>query len=192
MKMKGDYYRYQCEVIKAPDTVEEEGHNSECCPPFYYLGGCILYIAATFPIVWMNMGYSLSRQCEIWVTNPWLREFVLSTLLFVVVKIELLSWHFFFTSEPCCCFFCLFFLFISRRSHSPFVVLYILVSLHNFFLSLFYLLDVFSLFYRLFLKPCRITNFWSPPRIEPRTACLTHKLSATELRQPAGKQTLYC
>ncbi len=51
MKMKGDYYRYQCEVIKAPDTVEEEGHNSECCPPFYYLGGCILYIAATFPIV---------------------------------------------------------------------------------------------------------------------------------------------
>ncbi len=30
---------------------------------------------------------------------------------------------------------------------------------------------------------------WLPPGIEPRTACIAHKRSATELRQPPGKQT---
>ncbi len=47
-------------------------------------------------------------------------------------------------------------------------------------LLLTYSLDVFSLFHRIFLK-YRIKNIWSPPGIEPRTACLTHKHSATEL-----------
>ncbi len=32
-------------------------------------------------------------------------------------------------------------------------------------------------------------NTWSPLGIEPRSTYLTHKLSATELQQPAGKQT---
>ncbi len=41
-----------------------------------------------------------------------------------------------------------------------------------------------------FFKQYRIKNIWSPPGIEPRAACTTHKRSATELRQPAGKQTL--
>ncbi len=51
----------------------------------------------------------------------------------------------------------------------------------------FNLLDAFSLFHRLF-KQYRIKNIWSPLGIEPRTACIIHKHSATELRQPAGKQ----
>ncbi len=46
------------------------------------------------------------------------------------------------------------------------------------------LIDVFSLFHKLLFK---IKNIWSPPGIEPRTACLTHKCSATELQQPAIK-----
>ena len=46
-------------------------------------------------------------------------------------------------------------------------------------------LDVLSLFHR-FFKQYKIINIWSPPGIEPRTACLTHKHSATELRQPAN------
>ncbi len=45
------------------------------------------------------------------------------------------------------------------------------------------LLDVFSLFHRLF-KQYRIKNIWSPPGIEPRTACIAHKRSATQLQQP--------
>ncbi len=51
-------------------------------------------------------------------------------------------------------------------------------------------LDVFTLFHRLF-KQYRIKNIWSPPRIEPRTACIAHKRSATELQQPPGEQTHY-
>ena len=41
-----------------------------------------------------------------------------------------------------------------------------------------------------FLKQYRIKTIWSPLGIEPRTACLTHKHSGTELRQPAGQQAL--
>ncbi len=58
------------------------------------------------------------------------------------------------------------------------------------FLGLFYSLDLFSLFHRLFIKQYRIKNIWSPPGIEPRTACIAHKHSPTELWQPASKQTL--
>ena len=54
------------------------------------------------------------------------------------------------------------------------------------------LVDVFSLFHRLLIfKQYRIKIIWSSPGIKSRTACLTHKRSATELRQPAGKRTLY-
>ncbi len=41
-----------------------------------------------------------------------------------------------------------------------------------------------------FLNTTELKIFWSPPGIEPKTACLTHKHSVTELRQPASKQTL--
>ncbi len=51
-------------------------------------------------------------------------------------------------------------------------------------------LDVFSLFHRLFLNNTELRNIWSPLGIEPRTACIAHKRSATELRQPPGEQTL--
>ncbi len=53
-------------------------------------------------------------------------------------------------------------------------------------------LDVFSLFRRLFFfLQYRIKNIWSPLGIEPRTACIAHKHSATELRQPPpGEQTI--
>ncbi len=56
-------------------------------------------------------------------------------------------------------------------------------------------LDVFSLSLSRFFKQYRIKNIWSPPGIKLRTACIAHKCSATELRQPAGKQIfliLYC
>ncbi len=57
------------------------------------------------------------------------------------------------------------------------------------FSAFFYSLDVFSHCHRLF-KQYKIKNIWSPLGIEPRTACITHKRSATELWQPASKQTL--
>ncbi len=38
--------------------------------------------------------------------------------------------------------------------------------------------------------PYRMKNIWSPPGIEPRTACIAHKRSVTELRQPPVEQTL--
>ncbi len=57
------------------------------------------------------------------------------------------------------------------------------------FSAFFYSLDVFSHCHRLF-KQYKIKCIWSPRGIEPRTACITHKRSATELRQPASKQTL--
>ncbi len=41
-----------------------------------------------------------------------------------------------------------------------------------------------------FFNNTEFKNIWSPPGIEPRTACIAHKRSATELRQPAGEQTL--
>ncbi len=49
---------------------------------------------------------------------------------------------------------------------------------------------MYSLFHRLLIKQYRIKNIWSPPGIEPRTACIAHKHSPTELQQPASKQTL--
>ena len=48
---------------------------------------------------------------------------------------------------------------------------------------------ILSLFHMHF-KEYRIKNIWLPQGIEPRTTSLTHKRSSTELRQPAGKQTL--
>ncbi len=41
-----------------------------------------------------------------------------------------------------------------------------------------------------FFKQYRIKKIWLTPGIEPRTTCLMHKHSATELRQPASEQTL--
>ncbi len=49
---------------------------------------------------------------------------------------------------------------------------------------------MYSLTFTGFFKQYRIKNIWLPPGIEPRTTCLTHKCSATELRQQAGKQTI--
>ncbi len=49
---------------------------------------------------------------------------------------------------------------------------------------------MYSLSFTGSFKQYRIKNIWSPPGIEPRTTCLTHKRSATELQQPAGKPTL--
>ncbi len=57
------------------------------------------------------------------------------------------------------------------------------------FSAFFYSLDVYSLIHRLF-KQYRIKNIWSPPGIEPRTTCMAHKRSVTELRQPASELTL--
>ncbi len=50
---------------------------------------------------------------------------------------------------------------------------------------------MYSLSFTGFFKQYRINNnYWLPPGIEPRITCITHKRSATELRQPADKQTL--
>ena len=49
---------------------------------------------------------------------------------------------------------------------------------------------MYSLSFTDLFKQYRIKNIWSPPEIEPRTACIAHKRSATELRQPPGEQTL--
>ncbi len=49
---------------------------------------------------------------------------------------------------------------------------------------------MYSLSFTEFSKQYRIKNIWSPIGIELKTACLMHKHSATELRQPAGNQAL--
>ncbi len=49
---------------------------------------------------------------------------------------------------------------------------------------------MYSLSFTGFLNNTEFNNIWSPLGIEPRTACIVHKRSATELRQPPGEQTL--
>ena len=46
-------------------------------------------------------------------------------------------------------------------------------------------LNVFSLFHRLFFLTIQNQKYLVANGIEPRTTCITHKCSATELRQPA-------
>ncbi len=51
-------------------------------------------------------------------------------------------------------------------------------------------LDVYSLSFAGFLNSTETKNILSPQGIKPTTAYIMHKCSATEVRQPASKQTL--
>ncbi len=56
----------------------------------------------------------------------------------------------------------------------------LILAIHN----CFCILSLSQAFFKYIIK-----NIWLPPGIESRTSCLMHMCSATELRQPASKQT---